>query len=265
MASETILITGASSGIGLELARLFAADGSQLILTARSAETLDKLADEMREQHHIEVHVLPDDLTDPAAPERLFNAVDQLGLEVDVLVNNAGFGALDWFWLMPLEKQLDMIQLNVKALAELTWRFLQPMQKRDRGQILNVASTAAFIPGPHMATYYATKAFVLSLSEALREEHRRSGIGVTCLCPGPTDTGFADTANMNGTWLFRAAMPVNVVARAGYRGLRRNRAIVVPGWRNKILVFLPRFIPRFLVRFTVGLLQPIPAPHKKKR
>ncbi|MEM6799680.1 MAG: SDR family oxidoreductase [Planctomycetota bacterium] len=265
MSPETVLITGASSGIGLELARLFAADGCRLVLTARSEERLHQLADELREKHGSEVYILIEDLADPDAPQRLYDAVRVAGLEVDTLVNNAGFGGLEWFWKMPVERQRAMIEVNVASLAHLARLFLADMRERDRGGLLNVASTAAFVPGPHMATYYATKAFVLSLSEALREEHRRSGVSITCLCPGPTRTGFGADSGMGDTRLFEAAMPADAVARAGHRGCRRGKAIVVPGWRNKVSVFLPRLLPRFLVRYTVGLLQPIPAPHKKKR
>lgn len=256
--TETALITGASSGIGLELARLFAADGSRLILTARSEDRLAAIASELQSAHSVEVHVLPEDLSDPAAPRRLFDAIEAAGLSVDVLVNNAGFGALGLFAKMSLDRQLAMLRLNCEALTHLTWLCLQPMKDRNRGRVLNVGSTAAFFAGPNMAVYYATKAYVLSFSEALREELRKTGIGVTCLCPGPTDTPFAEDSGMGDTSLFRAAMSADRVAKIGYQAMRRGRAIVIPGWRNKLLTQTPRFFPRYWLRWVVQRLQPPP-------
>lgn len=255
---ETALITGASSGIGHALAKLFAADGSQLVLTARSEDKLNHLAEQLRSEHGVEVHVYPCDLTDPSAPGKIADFVLEAGLQVDVLVNNAGIGDLEWFWKQTAEKQQSMIAVNITALTELTRKFLNPMRKRNHGRVLTVASTAAFVPGPHMALYYATKAFVLSLSEAIREEHRKSNIQVTCLCPGPTETAFAEDSGMGSTWLFKFAMPVDRVARAGYIGMRRGKAIIVPGLLNKLVTQLPRFLPRVVIRWSMRFLQPIP-------
>ncbi|MGO8753232.1 MAG: SDR family NAD(P)-dependent oxidoreductase [Thermoguttaceae bacterium] len=247
--NETALITGALSGIGLELAKLFAADKSNLVLVARSKEKLDQLADELRQAHGVEIHVLPKDLADPAAPQAIFDELAANGVQVDVLVNNAGFGASGPFADLPLQRQLEMIQVNVTALTELTRLFLPAMIERKRGGILNVGSTASFQPGPMMAVYCATKAFVLSFTEALAEEVVGTCITVTCLAPGATETGFAATAGMSKSFLFRSGvMDVRRVARAGYRGFRAGKVLVVPGLKNRLTIFSLRFAPRAVVR-----------------
>jgi len=258
MPTETVLITGASSGIGLEFAKLFAADGSRLILTARSEDRLNELAATMREEHGVEVLVFPENLADPDAPQRLYDAIEAAGLEVDVLVNNAGFGRLDWFSKLRIERHMEMIQVNVSALTQLAWLFLRSMRTRNRGNILNVASTAAFFSGPHMGVYYATKSYVLALSEAISDEQRPTGVNITCLCPGPTVTEFADKADMAGTWLFTAAMPAERVAQAGYRGMRKGKVVVVPGLRNKLITLMPRLLPRKWVCYITGQMQRVP-------
>ncbi len=256
MSRETVLITGASSGIGLELAKLFAADGSDLVLVARSADKLESLAGELHDRHSVSVTVLPRDLGDPAAPAELFAQMEEKGILVDVLVNNAGFGLKGNLATLDTARQMSMIQVNVNALTQLTQLFLPGMLARGRGGILNVGSTAGFQPGPNMAVYYATKAFVNSFSEALYEEVRGSGVKVSCLCPGATATGFADVADMKDTLLFKAGtMTSRDVAEAGLRGLRRNRPIVIPGLKNWLLAFSIRFTPRFVVRKLVRLLQ----------
>ena len=216
MSSETALITGASSGIGLEMAKLFANDKSNLILVARSQEKLDRLAAELRGDCGVQVRVLTGDLADPQSPQAIFDALAAENLTVDVLVNNAGFGAAGSVAGLPLEKQLDMISVNVAALTHLTRLFLPGMIRHRSGGILNVASTAAFQPGPYMAVYYATKAYVLSFTEALAEEVVGTGVGVTCLAPGPTATGFAATAAVENKLLFRlGTTDVSTVAEAG--------------------------------------------------
>jgi short-subunit dehydrogenase len=242
------LVTGASSGIGRELARLFAAD-HDLILVARREAELNALADELRSQFGKAVHVFPADLGDPAAPPKLFDAVAAKGLSVDVLVNNAGFGWTGPFVEADLGKMLNMVQVNVTALTHLTGLFLPGMRQRGRGRILNVASTAAFQPGPLMAVYYATKAYVLSFSEALFNELDGSGVAVTCLCPGPTKTEFGDVAGMQETNLFNGpnVMSVQTVATAGYQATMRGKRLVVPGLLNKLLILSGRFSPRGLV------------------
>lgn len=256
MTSETVLITGASSGIGLEMARLFAADGSNLILVARSEPKMQELATELRDRHKVDVTVMARDLGDPTVPAEMFKTLSEQGVAVDVLVNNAGFGLKGSVAGLDAGRQMNMVQVNVTALTELTRLFLPGMLERDRGGILNVGSTAGFQPGPNMAVYYATKAFVNSFSEALYEELQGTGVNVSCLCPGATATGFADVADMKDTLLFKAGtMTSRDVAERGIRGLRRNRPIVITGLKNWLLAFSIRFTPRFVVRKLVRMLQ----------
>jgi len=256
MTTETALITGASSGIGLELAKLFAADRSNLILVARSVGKLESLAEELRRDHGIDVLVLPKDLTDPAAPQAIFDQVAEQGQTVDVVVNNAGFGAVGPVASLRVENQMHMVQVNVAALTHLTRLFLPAMIERGRGGILNVGSTAGFQPGPNMAVYYATKAFVLSFTEALAEELVGSPVNVTCLAPGPTATGFGAVSGMEESLVFKlGTMDARTVAQAGYRGFRRGKVIVVPGLTNKLGAFSVRLGPRAVVRKLVKRLQ----------
>ena len=254
MTAETVLITGASSGIGLELARLFAADKSNLILVARSQDRLAALAEELRKSRGVEVVVLPQDLADPNVPQAIFDATK--GLAVDVVVNNAGFGAVGAVVDLPLQRQLDMLQVNIVALTHLTRLFLSGMVDRHRGGILNVGSTAGFQPGPGMAVYYATKAYVLSFAEALAEEVAGTGVRVSCLAPGPTATRFGADSGMEKSLFFKlGAMDAATVARRGYRGFRRGKVIVVPGLKNKLGAFSVRFAPRSFVRKLVRRFQ----------
>lgn len=247
-ARPVALVTGASAGIGTELARLLAPD-HDLILTARRAEALHALAAELTAAHGAACHVFPADLADPGAPRALFERVRAAGLEVEVLVNNAGFGDLGRFARADLGKLLRVIQVNVTALTELTGLFLPALVARGRGRVLNVGSIAGFQPGPLMAVYYASKAYVNSFSEALHSELRGTGVTVTVLCPGPVATEFAAAAGMEGARAFSAgqAMAARPVAAAGLRALRAGRRLVLPGWRNKLLVFAERFAPRGLV------------------
>jgi uncharacterized protein len=256
MSRETVLITGASSGIGLELARLFAADKSNLILVARSVDKLESLAAELRRDFGIEATVLPKNLADPAAPREIFQQLDGQNIAVDVVVNNAGFGALGRVAELPLERQLEMIQVNVTSLVHLTRLFLPKMIERRRGGILNVGSTAGFQPGPNMAIYYATKAFVLSFTEALAEELSNAGVTATCLAPGPTATGFGAVSGMSETFVFKLGeMSAVGVARQGHRGFRRGKTLVVTGVMNRAGVMAVRLAPRNVVRKVVKLLQ----------
>jgi uncharacterized protein len=251
--SETVLITGASSGIGLELARLFAADKSALVLVARSEDKLQAIASELRQRHEIDVRVIVKDLARPEAPDEIAAELEQARLQIDVLVNNAGFGLAGTFAELSLERQMEMIELNVTSLVRLTRLLLPAMLERRRGGVLNVGSTAAFQPGPNMAIYFATKAFVLSLSEALYEETRAKGVAVTCLAPGAVATNFAAAANMEKALLFRQnVLDVGYVARAGHRAFRRKQALIVPGFWNKLLIFAERLLPRSLVRKLAG-------------
>ena len=253
---ETVLITGASSGIGRELARLFAGDGAELVLVARSEGRLRELADELAAQYGVRAQVMPADLSQPTGPGQITEALAQQHIEVDVLVNNAGFGAHGPVAGTGVARQLEMIEVNVAALTRLTALLLPGMLERRRGAILNVASTAAFAPGPNQAVYCATKAYVLSFTEALAEEVRGSGVRVCCLAPGATDTGFAAQAGMGSTRLFRwGVMDAGRVARAGHEGLRRGRTLVIPGVLNQALAFSVRLSPRILVAKISGYLQ----------
>ena len=256
MPRPVAVITGASAGIGQELARILAAD-HDLILSARRVAELEALAAELTRDHGAACHVVPADLADPAGPRALFDAVAARMRPVDVLVNNAGFGDLGPFADADLAKTLRMVQVNVTALTELTGLFLPGMRSRGRGSILNVGSVAGFQPGPLMAAYYATKAYVNALSQALWNELRGSGITVTCLCPGPTETEFAQVAGMQATKTFSVGhrMTARDVALAGVRGLKRGTMLVVPGFRNRLLVFLERFAPRKVVMSVVRWMQ----------
>jgi len=250
--SETVLVTGASSGIGLELAKCFAADGSRLVLTARNTEALESLAGELRRVHNIEATVLTADLAQPETPGRILRELQGRGVTVDVLVNNAGFGAWGKFVELPLQRQLEMVQVNITALIQLTGLFLPGMIQRRRGGILNVASVAGFVPGPGMAVYYATKACVVSFTEALAEELTGADVTVTLLCPGPT-ANFGKVAQADAARMIRQAnMSAEAVARYGHRAFRKKKVMAVPGRQNRLLIFFARFSPRFLVRRIAG-------------
>ncbi|WP_022834910.1 SDR family NAD(P)-dependent oxidoreductase [Salisaeta longa] len=254
---DTALITGASSGIGAALARCFAADGSDVIVLARSEDALNEQATELSRTHGVQAEVLVADLARPDATAHIVDTLDARGLSPDVLVNNAGFGLRGPFATLDAEQQADMVQVNVTALTTLTRALLPAMQARGTGGVLNVASTAAFQPGPYMAVYYATKAYVLSFSAGLAEEVAADGLTVSCLCPGPTDTSFIDKAKMQETALFQHAsvMTPEAVAAAGYRGFRRGQRIVVPGAANKAGAVLAQLTPRRLSAKVAGWLQ----------
>jgi short-subunit dehydrogenase len=250
---ETVLITGASSGIGLELARCFAADQSNLIFVARNTAAMDQLAAELRSKYSIEVHVFTADLSQPDSPQQIFDQAGRAGVTVDVLVNNAGFGLHGRFAGLPLDRQTAMIQVNIASLVKLTGLFLPGMIQRRRGGILNVGSVAGFLPGPDMAVYYATKAFVLSFTEALHEELRDSGVTTTVLCPGPTQTNFSLTARGYHTREMQAAkMSAAEVAQAGHRAFRQGRCVDIPGLKNRLMTQLIRMIPRSIIRRSVA-------------
>lgn len=249
----TALITGPSSGIGLDLAHLFAADGHDVVLVARSEGKLRALAAELESKYNISARVIVADLARPDAPREVFAAAPP----VDVLVNNAGFGTSGRFAETAGRTELEIIQVNVAALTHLTKLFLPQMLERKRGRILNVASTAAFQPGPLMAVYYASKAYVLSFSEAIAEELRGTGVTVSALCPGPTATGFQKTANMGSEALLKVMKPVSSmdVARAGYRGMMRGQRVIIPGIKNKLGVQALRVSPRAVATRVVRALQ----------
>jgi len=252
----TALVTGASGGIGLELARLMAREGWDLVLASRDGAALARIAGELSAAHGITAIPVAVDLATPAGPEALHRAVVEKGVSVDVLVNNAGFGAHGPFALSDPETMAGMVELNVASLVRLTRLFVGPMAERRRGRILNVSSIAGFVPGPYMAVYHATKAFVTSFSEALAEELRGTGVTVTALCPGPVRTGFAARA---GTKEMPAQRFMQVTAtacvRAGYRGMMKGKRMVIPGLANRFLIAASRLLPRRIVAHAVGIMQ----------
>ncbi len=244
-----VLITGASSGIGFELAKIFAKNSYNLFLVARKENILNELKKELEEKYSIKVKILIKDLADPSAPNEIFNEIINENIEINILVNNAGFGTYGYFYEIDLQTELNEINVNITSLTHLTKLFLREMIKRDEGKILNVASTAAFQPGPLMAVYYATKAYVLSFSEALANELRNTNIIVTTLCPGPTKTNFQKTASLDNS---RQAMFANYVdpqkvAEFGYMALMNNKTIVIHGLLNRLVANSVRFIPRKIV------------------
>lgn len=253
---QTVLITGASSGIGEELARLFAHDGHNLVVLARQEEKLKSLAAELSGKYGINVLVLAQDLTEPNAPAGIFRKLAEQQVQVTVLVNNAGFGEYGFFEEINLQKELDMMQVNMVAVVHLSKLFLKQLPLGRDGKILNIASTAAFQPGPLMAVYYASKAFVLSFSEALANELKARRVTVTALCPGPTRTDFERRAKLGGSELFAGNIAsARAVAEAGYKGLMANETVVIPGAKNQALAFSVRLAPRNLVTKLVRFMQ----------
>lgn len=252
----TALITGASAGLGEGFARALAAEGSDLILTARRVDRLEALASELRDRHGVAVHVFDADLTDPAAPDGLIAGIANARLPIDVLINNAGFGVRKDFAEADIAAQVGMIDVKCRALVALSHAVLPQMIARGAGGILNVASTAAFQPGPWMAVYYASKAFVLSFSEGLHEEVKAKGVHVAALCPGPTRTKFADVAGMGDSALFeRFASAPDAVVRDGLAALKANRAVKISGAMNVAMAEAIRLTPRGLARRMAGALQ----------
>ena len=253
---KTALVTGASSGIGLEFAKLLAREGHDLVLVARRREALEELARELAVKHGVAVRVIAKDL---AVPDSAAEISGELQAEriVDILVNNAGLGLHGRFWETDLDRQIETIRVNVEALTALTGRFLPGMVARGRGRIVNLASTAAFQPGPYMAVYYATKAYVLSFSEALAQELSDTEVSVTALCPGPTVTEFQAAAGLEDTFLFKGPMRMDAakVARLGWAAAKRGKRVVIPGLANKLLKETVRFSPRRLVLAVAGRMQ----------
>ena len=249
-ARPVTLVTGASAGLGVEFARQCRAKGQEVVLVARRRERLEALAGELGG-----AHVVAADLAAPDAPERLMEEVEALGLTVETLINNAGFGSAGRFDSLPADRQAEMIDLNVRSLTLLCRLALPAMLSRRRGFILNVASTAAFQAGPNMAVYYAGKAFVLSLTEALHQETKGTGVHVTALCPGPTATEFFEVAGAGNGRLAKIATDPVAVVRAGLDGLARNRAIVIPGVANKVGAQASRLLPRAVMRRIVARIK----------
>ncbi|MBO3457485.1 SDR family oxidoreductase [Aetokthonos hydrillicola Thurmond2011] len=254
---QTALITGASGGIGYEFAKLFAQDGYNLVVIARSGQKLTQIAHDFKQKYGIEVKAIAKDLAIPTAAEEIFTQLQQESIKVDVLVNNAGFASYGLFQENDITKELEMMQVNMVTLTHLTWLFLKDMIGQGYGRILNLASTAAFQPGPLMAVYYATKAYVLSFSEAIANELEGTGVTVTALCPGPTESGFQQRAAMEDSKLVsgQKIMDAETVAQIGYRSLLEGKTVVIPGLKNKILAESIRFTPRKVVTKLVRIMQ----------
>jgi len=251
------LITGASSGLGVEFARLFAADGHSLILVARRRDRLEALARELTGKHgSVKAEVIVMDLSEPGAGKKLFDAVQAKGHFVEFLVNNAGYGSNGTFWKLPIEKETQMIDVNIRVLVELTHLFLKPMLHTKAGAILNIGSTAGFQPGPFMATYYASKSFVNLFSQGLSIELEGTGVTCTLLVPGATDTEFAKVASVEGTVMFKTQVmsAADQVARDGYRAMMKGKRSVVSGFANRAMIFSERFAPMWLLLRLVAFL-----------
>ncbi len=250
------LITGASVGIGRELAFIAAENGYDLALVARDAQALETVAAEVRRKTSRKVDLFPIDLSVPNAAHALMDSVNKADLTIDVLINNAGFGLVGKFWELPEDRQVQMVELNVAALTQLTRLCLPQMISRRAGYIMNLASTAAFQPGPLMSVYYASKAYVVSFSEAIHNEAKGTGVKISCLCPGPTQTEFFKRAGMQKTKLSSgSAMPAAEVAQIGWTAMRAGKSLVVPGRVNALMAFMTRFAPRQLMASVARSLQ----------
>ncbi|HMY11575.1 MAG TPA: SDR family oxidoreductase, partial [Turneriella sp.] len=256
MQKPLALITGASTGIGYEMAKILATKGFDLVVVARNAKKLKALHDELAGQAKVTPLAL--DLSQPKAAQALYQKTSKAKLKIDLLINNAGYGSSGAFVSLDLKKELGQIDLNIRALTELCHLYGADMAKRKSGKILNVASTAAFQPGPWMSVYYATKSYVLHFSEGIAEELKKSGVQVSVLCPGPTVTEFADTAGMDKSLLFSSKLmkpaTANYVAQYGVEKLLKGKLIIIPGFMNRAMAFGNRFSPRFLVRKIAGYL-----------
>jgi short-subunit dehydrogenase len=258
---KTALVTGASAGLGAELARLFASDKHDVVLVARRRDKLEALALQIAEKYGVQAHVLPEDLTDREAPERIVAELARRKLAIEFLVNNAGFGTNGAFAELDVRRELEMVQVNVTALVHLTRLLLPTMIANRSGRILNLGSTAGFQPGPFMAGYYASKAFVNSFTEALAYELRGTGVTATVSCPGATATEFAVVAGTDKSALFKAGtMGAGAVAAHAYRGMMRGDTMAIPGFRNKLGLQSLRFAPRAIVRAFAARLNRVTAP-----
>lgn len=246
--NNTALITGASSGIGLELARLHASKGGDLVLVARSQEKLERLQQELEAQHAVSVAVVVEDLSQPQAAERIFEQTQALGLQIDTLVNNAGFGGHGLFYERELSAEQAMMQVNMGALTNLTHYYLKEMVARKQGRILNVSSTASFMPGPLQAVYYATKAYVTSFTQAIAEEVKEHNITVTALCPGAVTTGFVSAGDLEGVEVWKRAKSAQSVAQCGYQAMEQGKLVAFnEGKLRFLLEWLVPLMPRWLV------------------
>lgn len=250
MHNSVALITGASGGIGFEFAKLLAQDCRTLILVARSVDRLEKVKQELERRAPVRVVVIPKDLSQRDAPEELYREVKKEGLSVDILINNAGFGERGPFTATKWEKEAEMLAVNVTTLTHMTKLFLEDMASKKSGKIVNVASAVGFLPGPFMAVYYASKAYVVSFSEAIADELKGTGVTVTALCPGTTATDFARTAGAERSLMFRFRKPASArdVARFGYEAMMKGRTVAIHGFVNKLLIFCIRIVPRSIPR-----------------
>lgn len=243
---KTVLISGASSGIGMELACLHASKGDHLVLVARNLPALQALKETLEAEHQVKVYCIGKDLSQINAAKEVYQQVVDLGLQIDILINNAGFGDFGFFCEEDWHKIEGMIQVNMMALTQFTKLYLPEMVSRGSGKIMNVASTAAFQPGPLLAVYCATKAYVLSFSEALDNEVRSSGVTITALCPGATESGFMATASMEESGIVKGKkLPSSKeVAEYAYRAMMKGQTVAIHGWMNAILANSGRFVPR---------------------
>ena len=259
--AETALITGASAGLGLEYARLFAADKRDLVLVARRKDRLESLGEELSKAHGVKVHVIAADLMDPGAPKVILDEVKRLGLEIDFLVNNAGFGNSGKFWEIDADKERGLVEVNITALLVLTRALLPDMVKRGRGRVLNIGSTAGFQPGPFMSSYYASKAFVNHFTEGLAYELQGTGVTATVSCPGATATEFSAVAGTDKSRLFAmGAMTAPEVAAEGYRAMLAGKVMAVHGFKNKLSALSTGLAPRSVVTAIAASLNKTPAP-----
>ncbi len=256
---KTALITGASSGIGEEFARIHAENGGDLIIVARSEDKLDVLKKELEDTYNINALIIAKDLTHSNAPKEVYNEIKKQGIQVDYLINNAGFGGLGKFQERKLELGLSMIHLNISALTSLTHLFLSDFVQRNEGKILNVSSTASLMPGPMQAVYFATKAYVTSFSNAIAEELRKTNVTVTNLMPGATKTAFAQVSGMNKTPLFKKTASARSVALDGYKGMLAGKLDVISGltFSQKIMTSMIAFTPKKLVLRQVSKMQEV--------
>lgn len=249
---KTVLITGASSGIGYEFCKVFAENNYNLILVARRINRLNEVKKQLLEKYEIKINVIEVDLSNYNSSNEIYNGVKSLGVHVDVLINNAGIGNCGFFNEIPIENHRKVMEVNMKALTELTYFFSSEMKERGDGKILNVASTGSYQPGPLIAVYYASKAYVLSLTEALANELKNYNIQVSVLCPGTTSTEFH---SKSGKRTLKNAMSPEKVAVVGYRGLMKGKMLIVPGFKNKLAIFMSKILPGYLSSKVVRIIQ----------
>lgn len=255
---KTALITGASGGIGYQLAKITAANNYNLVLVARNKEKLDELRKQLKEQCKVKVWIFAHDLSNPDTLPELIEEIDNLGLEINILINNAGVGEYGKYLETSAGKELQMINLNIFALTYLTKVFYRRMVHAGYGKIMNVASVAGFMPGPYMSVYYATKAYVVSLTEALSAEARKTGVTLTALCPGPTESNFFPNASVNEYSAIKKLLTISKadkVAKYGFRAMMKGKTIAIPGIKNKAIIFLINFVPRKIVALFLNWFQ----------